>query len=327
MNLRPRRIGTSTAKHRWMLAAKLAIAALVAVFIARSFSSAQAALAQTPSFSLQSISKRWLAAAGVSYLLAMLPMAIYWQLLNGAFGQTAGFWTTFRAYTIGHLGKYVPGKAMVVVLRTAFLRGEQTTRSVIATTVFIETFTMMAVGAALAAALIGWQFAEHKYLLGLAFLLTLAAGIPTWPPLLRFGFRSLKKTQLTQEIQAGLAGYGWRTMLTGWALELVGWLLVGFSLWCVLCALPRESLGLSLSLSEVWPRLTASASLSMVAGFLSLLPGGLGVREAVLDQLLKQPFGPIVAFVAPILLRLVWLMTELAVSGILYVSVYFADDR
>ena len=61
----------------------------------------------------------------------------------------------------------------------------------------------------------------------------------------------------------------------------------------------------------------------MVAGFLSLIPGGLGVREAVLDQLLKQPFGPLYAFVVPILLRLVWLLTELVVSGILYIGLGF----
>ena len=65
--------------------------------------------------------------------------------------------------------------------------------------------------------------------------------------------------------------------------------------------------------------MTASVCLAVVAGFLSLIPGGLGVRELVLDELMAEPFGRTVALVSAVLLRLVWLMTELAISGILYV--------
>ena len=118
-----------------------------------------------------------------------------------------------------------------------------------------------------------------------------------------------------------LRGYTWRVMLIGWVTELFGWSIIGFSLWAVLRSMPLET---PLDSPWVlWPRLTASVSLSMVAGFLSLLPGGLGVREVVLDQLLKQPFGQIVAPLSAVLLRLVWMLTELVVSGILYIGLGF----
>jgi uncharacterized membrane protein YbhN (UPF0104 family) len=71
---------------------------------------------------------------------------------------------------------------------------------------------------------------------------------------------------------------------------------------------------------ELWPRLTVAVSLAVVAGFLSLLPGGLGVRELVLDELMIVPFGAMVALVSAVLLRLVWLLAELLVSGILYIG-------
>ena len=50
----------------------------------------------------------------------------------------------------------------------------------------------------------------------------------------------------------------------------------------------------------------------------NLLPGGLGVRELVLDELMVEPFGRVAAIVSAVLLRLVWLVTELIISGILY---------
>jgi uncharacterized membrane protein YbhN (UPF0104 family) len=215
----------------------------------------------------------------------------------------------------------VPGKALAVVLRTAFLRGERVSSAVVAASVFIETFTMMSVGAALATALIAWQFSEHVYLLILGVVLMTLAGIPTWPPFVRWSVRRMKVTSWSEELEASLQGYTWRVMLVGWIIELFGWAVIGLSLWAVLRSLPLET-PLASPL-ELWPRLTASVSLSMVAGFLSLLPGGLGVREVVLDQLLKQPFGQIVAPLSAVLLRMAWMLTELVVSGILYLGLGF----
>ena len=58
---------------------------------------------------------------------------------------------TTRAYYVGHLGKYVPGKALVVIIRTGLISGPRVDTTVAAVSIFIETLTMMAVGAFLAA--------------------------------------------------------------------------------------------------------------------------------------------------------------------------------
>jgi uncharacterized membrane protein YbhN (UPF0104 family) len=93
----------------------------------------------------------------------------------------------------------------------------------------------------------------------------------------------------------------------------LGWCLNGLSLWLVLKGLP----GTDVQLSD-FPLALACVSLATVAGFVSLLPGGIGVREMVLIPLLSTRFDPITAIVAAIVIRLVWLAAELATSGIIY---------
>ena len=60
----------------------------------------------------------------------------------------------------------------------------------------------------------------------------------------------------------------------------------------------------------------------MVAGFLSLLPGGVGVRDYLVMALVAPMFGSeVVAVCAAVLLRIVWLLAELLMCGVLWLSV------
>ncbi len=69
----------------------------------------------------------------------------------------------------------------------------------------------------------------------------------------------------------------------------------------------------------IFPLLLASVTLAVVLGFASLIPGGLGVREWVLNELLSPQLGYVAAFAGTIIVRLVWLVTEVVISIILYV--------
>lgn len=81
------------------------------------------------------------------------------------------------------------------------------------------------------------------------------------------------------------------------------------------------------NLSQYWQRghppwsniPPAAITLATVAGFLSFVPGGAVVREAVLTELMVPHLGDAVALLSAILLRLVWLVAELVISGILYI--------
>jgi len=276
-------------------------------------------------FSWRELNCWWLLLAVVLYAAGLFPSCWFWQRILISLGQRPSTMETARAYYVGHLGKYVPGKALVVVMRTALIRSSRVDTTVAAISVFIETLTMMAVGACVAAVVLIFQFRDI-WLLWLAIGLMCAAGIPTWPPLFRWFVLKLQVQRINPDIEELLKGINSRLMIQGWLSMTVGWILMGFSLWAVIQAIPQVTLDWQVALTDV-PLFTACVSLALVAGFLSLLPGGVGVRELVVMTLIAAHphYGAYIAIVSAILLRLSWLMSELLVSGILYVS--FRDSR
>ncbi len=302
-------------KRRLMAMVRAAIAIIVATFVIRAVMRGREQLA-AEEFSLWEVDVRWLLVAAFLYVVGLLPMGIYWHRMLHVFGQSPSLLDTMTAYYVGHLGKYVPGKAMVVVIRSTLIDNAKANTTITAISVFAETLTMMAVGAFMAAGIIAWSFSQYTWLLVVSIGLMLTAGIPTWPPIFRWIVRRLKIVKFEPDVERALSAFTVRLMGFGWMANMVGWIFLGLSLWAILKAIPMQPpLDSPLALL---PRTTASVCLAVVAGFLSLIPGGLGVRELVLDELMAEPFGPTVAIVSAVLLRLVWLMTELAISGILY---------
>ena len=52
-----------------------------------------------------------------------------------------------------------------------------------------------------------------------------------------------------------------------------------------------------------------------------MIPGGAGVREAALTELLATDYSAATALLAAVALRVIWLVSEVVVSAILYVVV------
>ncbi len=303
-------------KKRVMIALKAVILLLVVAGIARAVNNGWAQLAAYD-FRLTTRSAGWILLSGVFYIAALTPIGIYWFRVLRAMGQRPPFITTMRAYFLGHLGKYVPGKAMVVVLRTGALK--QTNSTVTAISVFAETLAMMAVGAFIAPAVIAVQFRDQTGFLMTSVVLMLLAGVPTFPPVFRFIVRKLKVDRVDDSVKAARDEYSWPLVFSGWASSLVGWLIMACSLWALLQAFPIAG-PTNLqppSFTVAYPRMLAAVSLAVVAGFLSLLPGGVGVRELVFNELLNEPYGAAIAMICPVLLRLTWLSFELLTAGIL----------
>ena len=65
------------------------------------------------------------------------------------------------------------------------MRGSAVDTTIAAVSVFVETSTMMAVGAFLAGAILALRFADQKLLQTLAWSLTILTGVPTLPPVFR----------------------------------------------------------------------------------------------------------------------------------------------
>ncbi len=216
------------------------------------------------------------------------------------------------AFFASQFGKYVPGKAMVVVIRTDMVRGPEVHAATAAATVFVETLTWIFVGSAIASLLLVFEFRDFPWLQIASAVLMVAAGVLTWPPIFRrIAGRFFKNAPAGNP----MSGVTLSVMLFGWSVMALGWMLNGFSLWLVTASLPLGEV----SFSWFDYRLClASVSLATVAGFVSLLPGGLGVRELVMIPILGMSFGTVGAVVAAILIRFVWLASELITSGIIY---------
>ena len=269
----------------------------------------------------------WLVASGALYIAGLVPTAWFWQRVLAALGQPVPWQHAFNAHFLGHLGKYVPGKALVVVLRIGGVRRWITSTWLAVISTLLETMLMMAVGAFLAAVLLAITLPMPRGMTALAFAIAAVCLLPTLPPLARFithkGLRrfhftmSDPLTHATAEVDAQqlVAPITWRLWASGWIASLACWTLFGLSLWAMLRAIGVESVHPIVDL----PFLVGAVSLAVVGGFVSFLPGGVLVRDALLLQLLTPVCGEANALVAAVLLRLVWLVSEVLICGILYV--------
>ena len=258
----------------------------------------------------------WLAASGGLYLLGTLFCGVFWHRTLRVLGQPVSLCRALRAYYVSQLGKYVPGKAMVVILRAGLVRGQGVDTSLAAASVFFETLTMMSTGALMAAAIMAVWFREQTLLFWMALAIMATAGVPTLPPVFRRLVRLFGVGRSDPAVVEKLAALGYGTMFLGWILTGLGWVILGLSYGAVLCGLGVAE-GLSLGQLHLH---TAAVTLATVAGFVSFVPGGAVVREAVLTELMVPYLGDVVALVGAILLRLVWLVAELMISGILYIA-------
>lgn len=302
---------------KWII--RLAIVALVVWGIAKTWQDAQAKFAEHR-FSLADLDFGWIGLSCGLYVLATLPCAWFWQQTLIAMGQCPRWYEALRAYYVGHLGKYVPGKALVVVMRAAMVRSARTDGTVAAMAVFVETLTLMAVGAVLSAVILairGQTHDQQQFLTLVAVGLGLCAGVPSAPPIFRLVVRRLPYVKTHPAVIPAVEGLKLGLLARGWLAMTVSWLLMGLSLWATLRGMASTT-DASLALADAMPLLTASIALATVAGFMSLIPGGLGVRELVIAVLLVPAFGEVAAVVSAVVMRLVSLVSEVLVSTILY---------
>jgi uncharacterized membrane protein YbhN (UPF0104 family) len=290
---------------------KVAIAALVVVFVERSARDAFYRLGE-PALTIQ---PAWLVLSGALYLLALLPEGMFWHGALVDLGQGTTWGNTLTAYYIGHLGKYVPGKAMVVILRCGLLRGDRLDRGIIVASVFLETLTMMAVGGGVSTLLLAIYYTHNSYLLAAAAGALLLSGLPTLPPVFAVLARRLGVARFDPTAVGKLAGLRWQTLALGWIGIALGWFIMGASLWAAMraCGIPAD-------IVHALPLCTAAAAMAVVIGFLSMIPAGLFSRDYVLFVLLS-PLAGDKALVVAALVRIVWLLAEILISGILYVCI------
>jgi len=266
----------------------------------------------------------WLLASGGLYFLALGCSAIFWYRLLWVFDQRPSFLRAMRAYYVGLLGKYLPGKAWALFIRGSLVSGPNVQGGVAIVTAFYEVFTTMASGALLAAVVFlivppgPTDLGLPPALWGLLILALLSVPLLPWffnrlVGRLARRFQSVKAFRLPR-LRIG-------TLLLGLVIMACAWVFFGLSLWSAVQALAEHPAPLT---PAVLARYAAIMGLAYAGGFLVVVvPSGAGVREEILKQLLVPQLatqGMTVALVvlATLLLRVVWTATELVAAGVLW---------
>ena len=254
-----------------------------------------------------------LALAAALYLIGMAFSGLFWVGLLRTAGAPLPVGAGLRAYYISHLGKYTPGMGLPTVMRMTMAATAGVRPGTAALTAAYETLTTMAAGALVAALLLAWQAAGDPSLLWKALALLALAGVPILPGV----FNPLVR-RLSRRFTAGqpLPRLPWAALPVGLAVTACGWAFLGASLFAVARAVQASP--------PPWGVVecldcTAIAALSYVAGFVGQTPGGLGVREVIMQQALAPRLGgDAPALVAVLLLRVLWTAAEVAAAGVLF---------
>ncbi len=292
----------------------------------------------------------WLVASGILYLLGLGFAAAYWYRLLRDLDQKPSLFAAFRAHYVGQMGKYLPGKAWALILRSSIVRGPHVRIGIAVMTSFYEVLTTMATGALFGlvffcvqvpnwSAPIDWhdlgrllpragvQAAEMdpRIITLLALVLLIPEAIPVIPPV--FNWLSHRIAMPFRDADsAPLPRVRPISLLEGLVFTTGCWLMMGASLWAILQAVMHEPPAFTLSR---WAEYTAFVGLSYVAGFVMIVvPSGLGIREFFLLLFLVPQMsqglaensaeGRTTAALAVLLLRLVWTAAELVIVGIVY---------
>jgi hypothetical protein len=267
----------------------------------------------------------WLAASIPLYLAGLSAFGLYFGRLMAAGPTPIRAAPSLRAYLISHLGKYVPGKALVVVMRSALCAASGARAATAAFATVYETLVMMAAGGLVAS--LGFLVAPGRDIpLELGPLGRIV--VPLWLPAVgaAAAFLAVVEARIFSRLSRlaslpfrdvgpdALPALGGRLLIEGLLLSALGWTLLGFSQVAVIESLSREGLPLA-----AWPAVIASVALATVAGFaVPVAPGGLGVREWVLWTGLGSALDGDLAVVSALVLRLCWVAAELLAAAFLY---------
>lgn len=236
-----------------------------------------------------------------------------------------------RLPVVRHLGIYLAGFALTVSpgkagesVRAVYLRREGVPVSVSLATLFVERLLDMLAVALLALLLVlATHTPAHRWLVAAGFLATFAVifvlahpGLPPWLRARRVAGGSGRVGAVVRGLAEMLSGarallrLGW--MIEGLLIGLLAWAAEGYGLYLILQMF-------ELPIGALFA--VGAYSLSLVAGALSFLPGGVGGAEAVLAALLGAAGTPLpTAIAATALCRLatLWFAVVIGLVAMLW---------
>jgi glycosyltransferase 2 family protein len=259
----------------------------------------------------------WLILSAACYLAFLTTSGLFWRRLLRHYGQAPPTPVVLRAYFIGHLGKYVPGKAIALLLRGMMVKGHGVRLGLAILTSFYEVLTTMAAGAMVAAVVFIVQpprvldLRVHPGWAGLGLLVV--CGVPLLPAVFNRIVMRLAKRMQTSDAEP-VAALDLATLVQGLAMITLGWLVLGVGVWAGLCSVLPDPPALTV---QTWLECTGIMGLAYVAGFLAVfMPAGVGAREYVLLKMLAFAGPGALIAAAVLLMRAAWTIAELIVAAL-----------
>lgn len=267
----------------------------------------------------------WLVVSAVPLACAsILPPGCFWWLTLRQFGHRVPYLPTQSAYSVGGLGKYVPGKAMVLVLRSRAMQSWGVPISTSILSIFIETLMALAAGGGLGTLALT-SLDIPRWLRWTLIITACVSLVPILPPIFRRVMSILSRSKHLRFPAKISEAMTWRFVAGGWWLSLAGQLVLGLALWLVCWAVYRaDASALNGQAVVEWTDLRmlvvclAATSMGFVIGFLSMLPGGAGARELVVTVVLAPVLGYAPALAAAVLFRIVNLLGDHLAAGLLW---------
>lgn len=263
----------------------------------------------------------WLVLSAGCYLVFLTTSGWFWRRLLRHYGQDPPTKAVLRAYFIGHLGKYVPGKAVALLLRGMLVKSHGIRLGLAILTTFYEVLTTMAAGAMVAAVVFVVQpprvldLSVHPAWAGLGLLVV--CGVPLLPAVFNRIVGRLAKRVRTFDAEP-VAALDLTTLVQGLGVIACGWGVLGVGVWAGLCSVLAEPPPLSL---QTWLECTGIIGLAYVAGFLAVfLPAGFGAREGVLLGMLAFAGPDALIAAAVLLMRAAWTIAEVIVVLLVWPS-------
>lgn len=254
-----------------------------------------------------------LVVSAILYAAGLACFAAFWRRVALDMGGRLEPLESQRAYFASHLGKYLPGKAWVLLIRCGLTDSRATPATVVVASTFYETLAMMAAGSLMAVLTFVVAGTATKRAFGMA--LILFAGLAAFVQPRVFSRLAALGTLPFQRWGADpVKPITYATLLKAILYMAPGWGLVGLSLVAVAYGIGTTLTGFTAILLAV-----GSMALAIAGGFAILIvPAGLGVREWILMQTLSSTVDAGSAVLMAVVARVVNVVAELLVAGSLY---------
>lgn len=236
---------------------------------------------------------QWLLAAAIVYLFAYSIWGLYYVILLNNQGAHASAATGLRAYFISQMGKYVPGKILVIVIRVGMLRNIGISRTAVGITAMYESLVWVGAGAVVGIVLLPnalWEglrnqmqargsdlpdFHRAWLILPVALAPIVLVGLNRFVNRIN---RWRKGANAKQYPRVKL-----HMVVFGLAFNALGWFVLGGCLLLTLVGLDPNG---QVTAAEFWDLVSINA-IAYVLGFIAFfMPAGFGVRDLALQLLL-----------------------------------------